>query len=370
METQDNTPFLSQQSLLGRSSPTDDELVRSKGVRGAHYTGDRPTREQLDHLYNELKLSSSQIARMKGVTRKTVTNWLEMEGIPRRSNSEASRLRFQAQAQYVPEPDREDCLLDRAWEARPERRIQDKVACRLCFQQVSRLTGRTAHLAGHHKGLSGAEYSRLRPGHAHDCFQHSAGSNQLEVEKLMDDWCDNWATADEIRSWRRDPKLAQAQEYVGCLECGRKIFGGAEVQRHLKRAHNWSLEQYHGRYPGAPTGSLARRAMQTERSKELYKQVKEKLATGDRLALELGAAEKKEQQLREQLAAQEALVAALKKKQGGRTPEDERAERADELRRQRFPWDEVCEKIAIEFKVTTTVKALQELHRRWLKRKA
>jgi DNA-binding transcriptional regulator YiaG len=210
-------------------------------LRGAHYAGDRPTREKLDQLYNKQKLSSGEIARQYSVTRQTVTNWLEMEGFDRRTGTEAAMLRFAAQAEFVPLAEREDCVLDRAWEARPERRIRDKVSCRLCFQQVSRLLGKTAHFSTCHEGMTGDEYARLMPRHRHDCFQHSADSNGLEVEKLMDDWCTEWATADEIRNWRRDPKLAQVDEYVGCLECGRKLFSGAEIQRHLRKIHNWSL---------------------------------------------------------------------------------------------------------------------------------
>lgn len=245
-------------------------------VRGGHYTGARPTPEQLDQLYNEQQLSSSEIAQQYGVTRKTVTNWLEKVGIERRTGHEAGMLRFLAQSEFVPPEEREDCLLDRAWEARPERRIKNKVACRLsgCFRQVSRLTGKYAHFSTSHEGMTGDEYTRLMPGHRHDCFQHTADTNGLEVEKLMDDWCTEWATADEIRHWRRDPKLAQAKEYVGCLECGRKLFGMAEIQKHLGKVHNWTLEQYRERYPGAPTGSLDRRSMQAKKTNKRYHKLK------------------------------------------------------------------------------------------------
>jgi hypothetical protein len=249
--------------LQSSTLPSEPQPPRA---RGAHYTGDRPTRKKLDLLYNKQKLSSGEIARRYSVTRKTVTNWLEIEGFARRTGTEAGRLRFAIQAEYVPLAEREDCLLDRAWEARPERRLRDKVACRLCFQLVSRLTGKTGHLANHHERMTGAEYARLMPGHRHDCFQHSP----LDVEELMDKWCAEWANADEVRMWRRDPKLAQAQEYVGCLECGRKSFGGAEIQKHTRNIHNWSPDQYKNAYPGAPTGSLKRRAMQAEISKTNY----------------------------------------------------------------------------------------------------
>jgi DNA-binding transcriptional regulator YiaG len=242
--------------------------------RGAHYTGDRPIREKLDQLYNKQKLSSGEIARQYSVTRKTVTNWLKMEGFDRRTGTEAAMLHFATQAEFVPSAEREDCVLDRAWEARPERRIRDKVSCRLCFRQVSRLTGKSAHLSTGHKGMTGDEYARLMPEHRHNCFQHAADSNGLEVEKLMDDWCTEWATADEIRNWRLHPKPAQAKEYVGCLECGRKLFGGAEIQRHLRKVHNWSLERYRERYPGAPTGSLDRRRMQAQKSNKRWDELK------------------------------------------------------------------------------------------------
>ena len=90
----------------------------------------------------------------------------------------------------------------------------------------------------------------------------------------MDKWCTEWATADEIRNWRRDPKLAQADEYVGCLDCGRKLFSGAEIQRHLRKIHDWSLEQYQVLYPGSPTGSLDRRAMQAKKSTDRWEELK------------------------------------------------------------------------------------------------
>jgi transposase-like protein len=244
-------------------------------ARGAHYAGVRPTPEQLDQLYNEQYLSSSEIAQRHGVSRKTVTNWLEQAGIQRRTGGDAALLFFLAQAEFVPPAEREDCVLDRAWEARPERHIRNKVVCRLCFRQVSRLTGKTAHLSMCHEGMTGDEYARVMPGHRHDCFQHTAGANGLDVAKLMDDWCTQWATADEIRNWRRDdPKLAQAKEYVGCLECGRKLFGGAEIQGHVWKIHDWTLEQYRERYPGAPTGSLDRRAMQADTSTERWHELK------------------------------------------------------------------------------------------------
>jgi hypothetical protein len=282
------------------------------GVRGAHYTGDRPTPEKLDQLYNQQKLSSSEIARQYSVTRKTVTNWLEMAGIDRRSGTEAGMLRCETQAEFVPSAEREDCVLDRAWEARPERRIRDKVCCRLCFRQVSRLTGKTAHLAIHHNGMAGDEYARLMPEHRHDCFQHSADANRLDVEKLMEDWRAKWATADEIRDWRRVPKLAQSQEYIGCLECGRKIFGESEIQRHLKLVHKWSLQQYHEKYPEAPTGSLARRAMQAKRGKRIYQDRKIRLVEAEQIPMltaQIAEAEKKAIDMREQLARRQQALA-------------------------------------------------------------
>jgi hypothetical protein len=262
-------------------------------VRGAHYTGDRPTPEQLEQFYNVQKLSEGKIAHQYGVTKKTVSNWLKMASIDRRTASESGKLRFATQAEYVPLAEREDCVLDRAWEARPERRIQNKIACRLCFSQVSRLTGRTGHLAVHHDHMTGAEYARLMPGHLHDCFRHSAGSNQLDVEKLMDDWCAKWATAEEIRTWRRDPELARSKEYIGCLECGRKIFAEAEIQRHTKLVHKWSLPQYRERYPGAPTASLNRRAMLAKISKALHADRKAKLARLEQLESAKTSAEPK-----------------------------------------------------------------------------
>jgi transposase-like protein len=284
---------LQQYTLLGDPQTSPEHKTPTRCVRGAHYTGHRPTPEELDHLYNQRKLSVGQIARQFNVTKNTVSRWLELAGIKQRSASEAGRLRFEAQAQFVPEADQDDCLLDRAWEARPERRIRDKVACRLCFQLVSRLTGKTGHLANHHERKTGAEYARLMPGHAHDCFQHSAGSNQLDVEKLMDDWCAKWATAEEIRTWRRDPELARSKEYIGCLECGRKIFAEAEIQRHTKLVHKWSLPQYRERYPGAPTASLNRRAMLAKISKALHADRKAKLARLEQLESAKTSAEPK-----------------------------------------------------------------------------
>jgi DNA-binding transcriptional ArsR family regulator len=191
-------------SINSGTFPLSEDGLIGHGVRGAHYTGDRPTQEGLDNLYN--KYSVGQIASQFNVTKTTVSRWLKVAGIKRRSNSEAGRRRFETQAEIVPLAERENCVLDRAWEARPERRIRDKVACRLCFRQVSRLTGKTAHLAVHHEGMIGAEYARLMSGHPHDCFQHSAGSNQLEIEKLMDDWCAKWATG------RRDSQLASGSK--------------------------------------------------------------------------------------------------------------------------------------------------------------
>ncbi|MGC1644552.1 MAG: hypothetical protein WA741_01880, partial [Candidatus Sulfotelmatobacter sp.] len=158
METQDST--------LPTEPQTPSEL------RGAHYAGDRPTPEQLAQLYKEQ--SEGKIARLYGVAKGTVANWLEDAGIERRTAKEAAMLHFATQAEFVPSAEREDCELDRAWEARPERRIRDKVICRLCFRQVSRLTGKSAHLATCEDGMTGDEYARLMPGHRHDCFQHSA----------------------------------------------------------------------------------------------------------------------------------------------------------------------------------------------------
>lgn len=265
------------------------DFVARRNARGAHHSGAKPTAEQLDQLYNHQRLSSGEIARQYGVTRKTVTNWLEQAVIRRRTAKEAGMVRSQAEAEFVPEAEREDCILDRAWEARPERRIKNKVACRLCFRVVGRLTGKTAHLAVHHKGMTGDEYARLMPGHRHDCFQHTADTNGLEVEMSMDDWCRDWATADEIRNWRTDPNLAQAQEYVGCLECGRKVFRQTQIQTHLKAKHGWTLEQYHKRYPGAPTGSLELRRKQKDKTKERYHKKKQALAEKEQQVLDLRA---------------------------------------------------------------------------------
>jgi len=275
-------------------------------VRGAHYTGDRPTPEQLAQLYD--KQSEGEIARQHGVAKSTVASWLEMAGIERRTAKEAAMLRFATQAEFVPSAERDDFLLDRAWEARPGRRIRDKVGCRLCFQQVSRLLGKTAHFSTRHEGMTGGEYARLMPGHRHDCFQHSADSNGLEVEKLMDDWCTLWATANEIRNWRRGPKLAQGGEYVGCLECGRKLFSGAEIQRHLRKIHNWSLEQYRERYPSAPTGSLERRGMQAEKSNKRWYELKDLRAQREADSRKLADTEAKLHDAQVKAAGQPAII--------------------------------------------------------------
>ncbi len=124
------------------------------GRKGAHYTGAKPAPQELEDLYIRQLLGSGKIARHYGVTRKTVTNWLEQVGIARRSGQEAGLLRFEASAKFVPPDERENCLLDRAWEARPGRRINDRVACRLCFMLVSRLTGKSdfATLIWPHRG--------------------------------------------------------------------------------------------------------------------------------------------------------------------------------------------------------------------------
>jgi hypothetical protein len=131
----------------------------------------------------------------------------------------------------------------------------------------------------------------------------------------MDNWCTEWATADEIRNWRKVPKLAQAQEYVGCLECGRKVFRQTQLQTHLKGVHGWTLEQYHKRYPGAPTGSLELRRKQKEITKKRYHQAKQTLAEQGQLVLDLQT--QNEQALAEkekELATLRAQVDAEKKK--------------------------------------------------------
>lgn len=58
----------------------------------------------------------------------------------------------------------------------------------------------------------------------------------------------------------------------------------------------------------------------------------------------------------------------LAKPTGGRIAEDDRAARVDELYKQRMKWDQIQTSVEAEFRIHTTVKALQELRKRWMKR--
>jgi hypothetical protein len=83
--------------------------------------------------------------------------------------------------------------------------------------------------------------------------------------------------------------------------------------------------------------------------------------------------ESNREHLRKGRASQKADREELKRyraiPKGGRSPEEKRAERVDALYKQHLRWDAIQNKIEAEFQVHTSVKALQNLRDRWIKRR-
>jgi hypothetical protein len=151
-----------------------------------------------------------------------------------------------------------EARLDPAWEARHG--IADRVICRECGGLKSQIDawGEHSHLRKHR--ITARDYKRKYPGARLTNFRVAAGQAARQgrsktLEELMDEFASMYATPEDLKKCRRDPRGWEEKHGINDVVIGRMcgLKSRSDLWAHLRKAHDLSYVSYHAQFCKAPT---------------------------------------------------------------------------------------------------------------------
>jgi transposase len=319
-----------------------------------------PSSERYAHIpiaklieLHDLGMNNRQIGQKLGMHPSTVGHWLRKAGkvVPKAVTTE----------------ERKESVLDPAWEAR--RDIKNRVVCRKCGQLKASLNDpKDNHLSKHHM-MTAADYTSKYPGARLMSFDLSASHNRWlgsskTANERMAEFAASYLTPAELKEYLKDHEWEehhQIKDFVACRLCGFKC--KFRLSDHLMSRHSISSAAYRLRFPKSLLLPLSKEDSERDRSRKKGRALRDLAKKGKILK---GCRDADE--VVDTIAKLKAALAQRVSTMPHRPPEDKRAARVNQLRKQGLRWSVVHARIEQEFKIHTTLSALQMLLKRYLER--